>query len=198
MDLVWNEISNIINKTSIFTRSNYSHTKKYSEFSFSFDKDTKKLLIRKLKHLGVRLLKVNIYLGYYISDENHYCWVVFKSLYTQRVKPHRYVYHSVKNGPSIMKNGLLPKGWVDSEDWSSNSFQTYLAYPPAIFATNKGLENIWRKNMDIWEIDTKDLSNKWWFDLNFYGENDDYQHKHIMTFEPIPPEHLELVKMGEE
>lgn len=195
MNMVWNEISKINNRTSIHTRGDYYHSKEYSEFSFSFDKDIKKILIRKLKHLGIRLLKVNIYLGYYMSEDSH-CWVVFKSLYTQRVKPDKLVYHcsSIQNRESIKKHGLIPKGWSESEQWGTNSFQIYLAYPPAVFATNKGLEDIWRKNEDIWEIDTEGLPNKWWFDLNFYGDNDDYQHKHIMTFEPIPPENLKLVR----
>ena len=54
------------------------------------------------------------------------------------------------------------------------------------FATIKGL---WNSYGDVWIIDTKGLSNKWWYDLYFRkGDNK------IMTFDSIPPNHLHLVE----
>jgi len=112
-----------------------------------------------------------------------------KNIYIQRVKPSRFVYHcsDKKNRNSIKKNGLIPKSDKESKIWK---YQTDVIYPAAVFATNNTL---WDSTNDVWVIDTKGLPNKWWYDLYFRK----YDGK-ILTFEPIPPNHLELINKEKE
>ena len=49
------------------------------------------------------------------------------------------------------------------------------------------------KNRDIWKIDTINLSNKWWEDLNI-----DKSTGAIMTFEPISPNNLSMLNFSEQ
>lgn len=177
----------------------FYHTEDYSTLKFkllTLNEGLVKRVKNILSQLSKDLLKVNIYMIYYLNSSlGHFdlSEVVFKSLYTQRVSPQRYVYHCSpkENRESIMKNGLIPKGSSESKEWGG---LIYLDYPPVIFATNKGGDSVWtwRSGKDLWRIDTQGLNNKWWYDLNFFG-NEDYQQKHIMTFEPIPPSHIEMV-----
>ena len=120
------------------------------------------------------------------SNEEFFSLTLYiKNSKTMRVRPNRYVYHysPSNNRESILKDGLIPQKFSDSESWN-NSLS--LEYEDAIFAIN-GLNKKWpfAKNPDCWEIDTLNLKNKWWEDLNLGG-------CYIMTFEPIPPEFIKL------
>ena len=65
-----------------------------------------------------------------------------------------------------------------------------MEYPPAIFAIDKG-KKLWftSQNTDLWKINTKGLPNIWWKDLNGIDGA-------VMTFEPIPKDHIELISMS--
>jgi hypothetical protein len=118
----------------------------------------------------------------------------FKDLYTKRFSPPKYLYHVTKkkNRKSIKKNGLIPMEFSKG-NWTFESIRLY--YPPTIFAS---LESHGHYHGvlgdDVWRIDTTNLKNKWWEDLNFYEHENPKKEEidYVMTFEPIPPEHLEL------
>ena len=80
-------------------------------------------------------------------------------------------------------------------NWTFESMRLY--YPPTIFVA---LEPTGHYNGllgdDVWEIDTTNLKNKWWEDLNFYRHLDPQKRKidYVMTFEPIPPENIKLLE----
>lgn len=121
-------------------------------------------------------------------------WTIFfKGKYTRRVKPNKYIYHfssdseSIKN--DILKNGLIPYQHKNSTSWSKNAA---LEYPNAVFAVNNEKDN-WSTGY-IFRINTEGLKNKWWEDLNFEVGKTDL----IMTFEPIPPNHIELLDTQKE
>ena len=109
-----------------------------------------------------------------------------KNSKTIRIKPNKIVYHysPSKNRESILKYGLTLQKFKNSKEWMENS---YLEYEDSIFAVNG--HHVWHELYDCWEIDTTNLKNKWWMDLNF---NNKVNKKYIMTFEPIPPEFLKL------
>ena len=120
------------------------------------------------------------------SNENFFTLTLYiKNSKTMRVNTNRYVYHYSPsiNRDSILKDGLVPQKFSESESWN-NSLS--LEYEDAIFAIN-GLDKKWpfAKNSDCWEIDTLNLKNKWWEDLNLGG-------CYIMTFESIPPKFIKL------
>lgn len=119
--------------------------------------------------------------------------IYLKKLKTERIITERFLYHVSKpiNRSSIRKHGLLPKGSSDSKLWFDYD---YLAYPPAVFATNMGIHDTWHVPGDIWRIDTNGLKNEWWYDLNFYGAGD--RKKYVMTFDPIPKKYIKFVKDG--
>lgn len=81
-------------------------------------KNIKNLLDRYSK----KLLKSNIYMVYDCNDFiSYYSFTVyFKILYTQRIKPNKFIYHlsHKKNRDSILKDGLLLKSHDESDDWS--------------------------------------------------------------------------------
>lgn len=116
----------------------------------------------------------------------------FKDLYTKRFIPPKYVYHvtKAKNRKSIKENGLIPMEFSKG-NWTFESLRLY--YPPTVFAA---LEPTGHYNGllgdDVWRIDTTNLKNKWWEDLNFYKHKKKDKIDYVMTFEPIPPDHLEL------
>jgi len=119
--------------------------------------------------------------------------IYIKTLHSIRVKPPRYVYHLTdsKNVDDILKNGLTPKSWDDG-NWKS---EPDLYYPPSIFAITDF--SYWHGESII-QIDTKNLKNKWWKDLNFFsGYEQELEkgksYKAIMTFDKIPPSNLELI-----
>ena len=108
----------------------------------------------------------------------------------EEVKPNRFVYH--KSNPYfrelISKQGLLPKGKSDA--WLT----TTKIDAEVIFATNSDKPEDWFDSPyddDIYRIDTKDLSNKWFKDPNF-----DSKSKHMVTFEKIPVSSIELIYKG--
>lgn len=163
----------------------FDDDKKRAQYQNFFEIKTKKFL----NSLKGNLLNHNIILSYEISIE---WWNIFilriylKNIKIERIKPDKYLYHSSekKFRDSIMKHGLIPKY---AGNWTG-----YLEYPPAVFAINgvdsKG-NNYWRESLDIWEIDTTNLPNQWWSDLNLGSDKG-----HIMTFDSIPPKYLTLFR----
>lgn len=120
------------------------------------------------------------------------------------VKPYngkieKYIWHVSwpKNRQSIFKNGLLPQEFKDSR-WSRSPD---MYYPPAIFVNNNNSydhwfyldEAIWIPqsvyDQDFWRIDTRNLNNKWFYDLNFTSDGST-----LYTTDPIPPENLRLYR----
>lgn len=159
------------------------------------DKETNNKLKEKLEDLSSTLLENGIMISFFVNYAD--VEVYFKQI-NVKIEPTRYVYHSspVTNRDSILKNGLLPKSSKESREWA---YSFIYSYPKAIFATmvnlDTGIINPWKSGggIDIWRIDTNGLDNEWVIDLNYVGEK---ENQHIMTFQPIPPEHLELVKEG--
>lgn len=187
---------------------------KYSyEFSLLHIKDYK--LVKKLIDANKKIfLENNLVLSYNMKEEytvefkedvtsdefpnlsieksepsGEYTFHVFiKELKTERFYPPKFLYHhsSESHRNNIKKYGLLPKESAKSPEWSG---QHYLEYPTAIFATSKPGD--WHGD-DVWRIDTTNLVNKWWYDLNLFFSNRKDK-KFVMTFEPIPPECLTLI-----
>lgn len=156
------------------------------------------------------LLKTGIIMAYKISEHPLLKWkedlefepsgeseiwihVFFKDLYSKRYNPPKYLYHTsgTKNRESIKKDGLKIMEFSKG-NWTLEGFQRY--YPPSVFAAIK--EDGWHKGGDVWRINTTNLKNKWWVDLNFYRHKDPNKEpvEFLMTFESIPPEHLTLLK----
>ena len=164
---------------------------KFDPYLIRFDCDEKdeinlRLILVKYEKV---LLKANIYMTYMFEGK---CLIYFRSLFTGRVKPNRFIYHASKeeNRKSIRKNGLVLKSSSESRLWNSAK----LSYPPAVFATNSNKGDTWHAGADVWQIDTEGLPNKWWYDLNFfYGKQSDSDKKFIMTFESIPADHVKLI-----
>jgi hypothetical protein len=91
---------------------------------------------------------------------------------------------------SILKQGLIPQG--KSDTWLSDT----PIEGEVIFAINSSdISDAWDSGYDddIYEIDTTQLNNKWYFDPNFasYKDND-----RIITFQAIPISAIKLVKEG--
>jgi len=144
------------------------------------------------RHADMKLKDGDDPLDFTVLDTYTLSYTVYlKNIYIQRVKPSRFVYHcsDKKNRNSIKKNGLIPKSDKESKIWQ---YQSDVIYPAAVFATNNTL---WDATNDVWVIDTKGLPNKWWYDLYFRKESNDGK---ILTFEPIPPSHLELIDKQKE
>jgi hypothetical protein len=149
---------------------------------FCDEKDSTR--VEKLIKLNTKIfLDNNLILGY--KNYENYFELVAKNIYTKRHHPkYGFLYHSTHkdNLEHIAKNGLELKPSHHSKEWKNSP---YLTYPPAIFATIPPKE--WsRKSI---KIITKNLPNKWWYDLNMYY---DKHSEYVMTFEPIPPEYLEI------
>jgi hypothetical protein len=122
--------------------------------------------------------------------------IIVKDLYTTRIKPPRYIYHVSPsyNRNEILKHGLKTTSWEDGS-WL---LEIDLYYPKAVFAIpdfSYWVNNVKDKDPDIWEIDTKNLDNKWQEDLNFYKKNNDI--KAFMTFKDIPKDNIRLVTKEE-
>lgn len=121
----------------------------------------------------------------------HYEYHIYlKDLHTKEVKPSSKVYHysPKSNRESIMENGLLPKSSQESPMWAKEAFYEY---PPIIFAVDsEELGWYYFKDGDKWEINTENLPNKWWEDLNATNV---VNSKCIMTFEAIPAMYLKLL-----
>lgn len=114
---------------------------------------------------------------------------LIESTSTLEIEPNRYVYHT--SNPifrdKIAREGLTPKG--RSESWLT----TTRIEGKVIFAVNSNEEDyIWNSTYDddIYRIDTASLDNKWYQDPNFEDGI------HIITYESIPKEALELLHKG--
>lgn len=119
-----------------------------------------------------------IYVRYYIY---------IKNVHIKRVKPSHFVYHTsdIKHRESIQEKGLLPHENINYKHSVS------LNHPAMIFATlDKPMWHYKSTDMDIWEIDTTKIPNKWWQDPNMINNYDG--DKCIMTFEPIQPSSIKL------
>ena len=122
-------------------------------------------------------------------------YIFIKDLYTKRYYPNgKFLFHrsSSKNRESITKNGLEPREF-NTGNWTLESYHLY--YPPTVFATPE--IDGWHQGSDIWKINTKGLKNQWWEDLNFYRHEDPQKRpiRAVMTFDPIPPDRLKLIKI---
>lgn len=165
----------------------------YYELSLSVKSDSKvDKIIKKYENI---FLKQGIIMSHYKGHETdldvdlnptgvHFKYTIyFKDLYTNLIKPDRYVYHysNTSNQESILNNGILPTPHSGG-NWRVDS---KLKYPDTIFAVNSEKER-WNSG-DRWKIDTTKIKNKWWEDLNFKNRKD-----LIMTFDPIPKEAISL------
>ena len=184
---MWNELSKVGAKDiEEYPKTEYEP----NNIRFNYREINESDLIEILKKYEKILLKVNIYMAYIF--EGGRCIIYFKSLFTGRVKPNEFIYHVSleKNRESILKNGLVLKSSSDSSMWNDAA---KLSYPPSVFATNSDIYNVWHAGDDIWQIDTKGLPNKWWYDLNFFYSGNKRDKMYIMTFDPIPADHLKLL-----
>lgn len=153
------------------------------------DKDIlkkKKEIIRILNKWKSILIRQGIILDFKLLTGLQKTYLIYKELYKDRVKPNRFVYHSTpsSNRESILEKGLLTKPHSQSKEFSSD---LSLSYPPSIFASNGS--GTWNSgsDVDIWQIDTSKINNKWYKDLNLQTK---YR---IMTFESIPASALKLI-----
>jgi hypothetical protein len=165
---------------------------------FKFNPDDSEKLTKILNIWVKRLINENLYLVYHFeaNNDNSDCYVFFKTLRTQRIKPNRYVYHQtdVSNLNDILANGIKLS---DSSNWDDPE----LAYPPAIFATDIMKDSNVKRNLFYADaddpdtvtliIDTSIIKNKWYYDLNMYSGR---HTKYIMTFEPIPPNAINILE----
>ena len=110
----------------------------------------------------------------------------------QETKINQKIYHT--SNPifrnKILSEGLICKG--KSETWLSDT----QIDGKVIFVTNSNLQKDWfdtTYNDDIYEIDTKNLPNKFFHDPNFKYEKNN---KHLITFENIPLKNLKLIWSG--
>jgi len=117
-------------------------------------------------------------------------YVFVKDLHTEIVIPNKIVYHYSPQSKRqyILNNGLIPMSSDKSKQWNKEEYE----YPPLIFAVNDE-ELGWHhhKDEDKWAIDTENLPNKWWYDLN---TTNIVNSKSIMTFDPVPVQYIKLVK----
>ena len=88
----------------------------------------------------------------------------------------------------ILKEGLIPKG--KSETWLSDTKINV----KVIFATNDNNPLKWfdsQYNDDIYEINTENLNNIWFYDPNFNKKSN-----HMYTYDKISSENLKLIWKG--
>jgi hypothetical protein len=114
-------------------------------------------------------------------------YIYVKEEKIERIKPPKYIYHttSPQKRESILENGLMPT----IGDWGTD-----LKYKPAIFASIDKNELFSSYGKDVWQIDTTNLKNLWYLDLNLNKYANKNYNKFIMTYEPIPKEALKLYK----
>lgn len=137
------------------------------------------------------LLTYNFRKTTHIGDLIRYDYeITIKSDKLQRIKPPKYVYHSTKqqNVNDILLNGLIPKS---GKHWNSE-----LEYKPAVFATTN-INHTWNYfgNSVLLQIDTENLDNKWYVDLNLnkYNHPKEKDNDFIMTYEPIPAKFIKII-----
>lgn len=175
--------------TLIIPITKYVNTGGLCAYVDMFDKQSLKILENIIKKYQRNIIHTNILLSYKILKNG--IDICLKNLYTQRYLPSGFLYHVSypQFREEIKKYGLIPHG----HDEGHYKTQNVLYYPPAIFASPS--EIIWLGGGDIWKIDTAKIDNKWWLDLNITEEK---TKRYLMTFEPIPPENLELIKFKKE
>ena len=110
-----------------------------------------------------------------------------KDTHYNRVKPPRYLYHKTghENFRSIYENGL------EIRENEKYKLEPHFDHPKGIYASSEQ-DFFGYSNEDEWRIDTTKINNKWWRDYNLY--NKDQQKKSFVTYEPIPPSAIELIK----
>jgi len=110
----------------------------------------------------------------------------------KRVKPSKYVYHLTpeENVEYILENGLTTE-MSDPDKWGEELF-----YPKSIFASLEGDKfGVISGDDVLLKIDTENLPNKWWVDLNFYSPSDNkLLRDFIMTYNDIPGEYISLAE----
>lgn len=196
LDKMWSEISKIDSFIENNCKREMFHNDNYSVLEFKYPVKFETKIEKIIKKHTKELENNNIHISYsftkFIEPGMSRCSIIIKNKYTKRVKPNKYIYHCspLENRESILKNGLIPKRHSESKDYKQ---MNVLTYSPSIFATNSSMNDVWKSNRDVWRIDTENLPNKWWYDLNLYNKYG-YGNTAIMTYDPIPPEHLELVK----
>ena len=174
------KIQELVNHIKIEKNEN----KHYIFDIYTIEELKKDLIDKILKNFKVKLLYSGYIFTYKLFDS--VIRGVIKSSKIIRVKPNKYVYHysHKKNRNEILKNGLIPQKFSNSERWGNT---LTLEYEDSIFAiNNENISWITDENTDRWIIDTTQLKNKWWIDLNLNSKS------YIMTFEPIPIEFLKL------
>lgn len=126
-----------------------------------------------------------------VGKTTNYSYIcAIKSDKLVRVNPPRYVYHvsSKKFRNSILEHGLLP---MASDKWSVE-----LRYNPAIFASTDE-HNLFfplTQYSDLWQIDTLNIPNLWYSDININKLSGVVNHNNfIMTDDPIPVKNLKLI-----
>ena len=178
--------------------------RKLFSFSFSIIKKNIEPILKKYKD---KLLRINIFMEYnkiempemkvssdsdsldiYVVENGkiYQTYHVFcKEKFLKLVKPSEFVFHTSpeKNRESILEHGLLVKENLNYKG------STALNHPLSIFASLH--QPIWQlsDNTDVWKIDTKNLPNKWYSDLNMQGFGEE---QCIMTFNNIPKEYITL------
>lgn len=98
------------------------------------------------------------------------------------------LYHisPIENREKILENGLTKQRFYKSKNRTKLNYY----HKPAIFLTKNKHDAIFifhEKNYDIWEINTKNLKNKWYYDCNM-GNDENF----IMTYENIKSEFVKL------
>jgi len=127
------------------------------------------------------------------------------------VTPGKYVYHLTEGGNkcdsdenlmyrrlSIYLYGLLGAKRGTGGVWANRSiYDLHLIYPAVIDCFSWGsrfVEEI--ENQDVWRIDTRRISNKWYLDPNMQDDPFMYHgHDYLYTPNCIPPYALKLYKI---
>ena len=111
----------------------------------------------------------------------------------KEITPNNIVIH--KSNP-VWRENILKTGLQVS---AGECYKTYVGYgtkcKPAIFATNSTNKRAWFDSTyddDIWEINTRMIPDvKWYKDKHFGSVS-----KHMVTFQNIPPDCLNLINKG--
>jgi len=111
----------------------------------------------------------------------------------KEITPNKIVVH--KSSP-VWRENILKTGLQVS---AGDCYKTYVGYGkkciPAIFATNSTNKRAWFDSTyddDVWGINTEMIPKvKWYKDSHFESSK-----KHIVTFDNIPPEAIELIHEG--
>ena len=174
--------------------TNVDSDSKYLSFVINDHSSIKKVMniLRYWKNYCLEKENLILVIGYINWGDDIKFIIHYKTLKIKRVNPLPFVYHRThkENLDSILKNGLIPK---DSSKWMEEN--KFLEYPPAIFANNINIKEYPKfdlfKSYDndyiTLKINTTIIKNKWFYDLNITGSKN-----YIMTFDPIPPNAIEV------